>query len=207
MTHKSWYCISQTHVIAHPFTRFDTCAHIASVHMYIFFAQRKDILHKMNQYPNPEYTSETGPGYGNGYQSQPLQPSPPQPQQFQQPGYPQPQQMPGYPPQTPPMAYPPQQPMGYPQQQMMMPQMGYQQPMMQPQMMMMPQMNVNVNVGNQKPEQVNMLVRIIYFCFVGWWLGMFCLSFALSCMVTIIGIPLGLLIINRLGFIMTLSRK
>jgi hypothetical protein len=146
----------------------------------------------MNQYPNgpqppsnSEHSQETGQGYANGYQ----------PQQFQSPGYP--------PPQAVPPQYPPQPQMGYPQQ--MMPQYP-QQPMMQPQMMM-PQMNVNVNIGNQRPQQISMLVRMIYFVFVGWWLGMFCLGVALSLCCSIIGLPIGLMILNRLGAIMTLSRR
>lgn len=183
--------------------------HILQVCTYLSSLRKERIFYtRMNQYSNPEHTGDTGPGYTNGYQSQPYPPQ--QPQQFQQPGYHPPQPMPGYPPQTPPVTYPPQQPMqqGYPQQQMIYPQqMPYQQPMMQPQMMMMPQMNVNVNVGNQSPQQVSMLVRIIYFCFVGWWLGMFWLGIALSLMATIIGLPIGLMMINRTGAIMTLSRR
>ena len=71
---------------------------------------------------------------------------------------------------------------------------------------MMPQMNINVNV-NQRPEQINMLIRMIYFLFVGWWLGFMWLGIALVFMATVIGLPIGLLMINRTGAVMTLSRR
>lgn len=145
----------------------------------------------MNNYPNPEHTHETGPGYANGYQQQPY------PQPSQQPFYaPQQYPPPGYPPQPQQVAYP------YPQQQMMV-----SQPMPYPQPMYMPQTNVNVNIGYQRPQQVSMLVRMIYFCFVGWWLGMFWLGLALGFCVSIIGLPIGLMMLNRLGAVMTLSRR
>ena len=181
-----------------------------NIHIYYLLRKRKVYLHKMNNYPNQEHPQETGPDYANGYQSQPYPQQPQQPiyppQQYQPPGgYPPSQPLaPGYPPQQQPMAYPQA---GYvPQQQMMMPQTP--QPMMYPQpMMMAPQMNVNVNIGNQRPQQVSMLVRMIYFCLVGWWAGMFWLSIALSFCCSIIGLPIGLMMFNRLGAVMTLSRR
>lgn len=131
----------------------------------------------MNNYPN-----QSNPEYQGGYQQQPPQ----------QPYYP-PQQT-GYPPQQP---MPPQYQQGpYPQQQMM-----YPQPMMAP------QTQVNVNIGYQRPQQISMLVRFIYFCFVGWWIGMFWLGIALGFCCSIIGLPIGLMMLNRLGAVMTLSRR
>jgi uncharacterized membrane protein YccF (DUF307 family) len=75
-----------------------------------------------------------------------------------------------------------------------------------PQQMMYPQQQINVNVGYQRP-QISMLVRMIYFLCLGWWLGLFWLSIALSFCVSIIGLPIGLMMLNRLGAVMTLSSR
>jgi Inner membrane component domain len=139
------------------------------------------------QYPEQPQPAPQQPGYSSGYQPQPM-PYPPQPMQ----------------PQTPQMVYPQQPMMGYPQQ------MVYPQPMMMPypqQMVMAPQMNVNVNIGAQKPQQVSMPIRIIYFICIGSWLGMLWLGVALGFMMTIVGIPIGLMMLNRLGTVMTLSQR
>jgi len=48
------------------------------------------------------------------------------------------------------------------------------------------------------------LVRIIWFLFVGSWLGLVVTSLAWACNVTIIGLPLGLWLLNRLPTIITL---
>jgi hypothetical protein len=144
----------------------------------------------LNNYPD---NTDTG-NYSNGYQQHPYpqQPYYPPPQH----GYPMPAQ---YPPQQP-MPYPYQQPM-YPQQQMMMPQqpMPYQQPMY------MPQTNVNVNIGYQQKQQLPAIVRILYFLFIGMYLGMFWAGFALFLCCTIIGLPLGILMFNQLPAVMTLK--
>ena len=107
--------------------------------------------------------------------------------------------------------------MNYPNGAQQPPHQGYQQPYQPqgqgyptqpyypPQMMYQPQMNVNVNIG--KPHQVNMILRIIYFFCIGFWLGMLWLSIALGFMASFIGLPIGLLMINRLGSVMTLSRR
>lgn len=86
----------------------------------------------------------------------------------------------------------------------MMPQ---QMPYQQPQMMMAPQMNVNVNLGNQRPQQLSMGLRMLYFIFIGAWLGMLWLGIALGFCCSIIGLPIGLMMLNRLGAVMTLSRR
>lgn len=67
--------------------------------------------------------------------------------------------------------------------------------------------NVNVNVGGPIIVQAhgpNMLVRVIYFVFVGWWLGGIVSTIAWLLNVTVIGLPLGLYLINRLPSIITL---
>ncbi len=49
------------------------------------------------------------------------------------------------------------------------------------------------------------LLRIIYFLLVGWWVGFFAGIFAYLCCLTIIGIPIGTYIFNRLPQILTLK--
>ena len=58
-----------------------------------------------------------------------------------------------------------------------------------------------VIVQNSGP---GLLVRVIYFLFVGWWLGLIASTVAWILNVTIIGLPLGLAIINHLAGIITL---
>ncbi len=55
-----------------------------------------------------------------------------------------------------------------------------------------------------RPQSVNILLRVIYFIFVGWWLTAIVSAFAWFLNVTIIGLPLGLWLINRLPAIATL---
>ncbi len=49
------------------------------------------------------------------------------------------------------------------------------------------------------------LVRALYFCFVGLWLGFFWTGLAWFLLVSIIGLPLGLLMLNRIPQVMTLK--
>ena len=48
------------------------------------------------------------------------------------------------------------------------------------------------------------LIQIIWFVFIGWWLGQAAIALAYLCMVTIIGIPIGILIMNNLPLIIAL---
>jgi hypothetical protein len=50
-----------------------------------------------------------------------------------------------------------------------------------------------------------LLIRGLYFLFIGCWLGAFCTALAWALDATIIGLPLGLMILNRLPQIMTLK--
>ena len=59
-----------------------------------------------------------------------------------------------------------------------------------------------VNTPDQGP---GCLIRILYFIFVGLWLGGIVTIAAWVLIVTIIGLPLGLLLLNRLPQIMTLK--
>jgi uncharacterized membrane protein YccF (DUF307 family) len=51
---------------------------------------------------------------------------------------------------------------------------------------------------------VFLLIRVIWFLLVGWWLGQLALLLAWLLIVTIIGLPIGILILNRLPEIITL---
>ena len=71
----------------------------------------------------------------------------------------------------------------------------------------------NVNVGGTPsqptpilPEQrpPNILLRIVYLVFIGWWLGLIVSALAWILNVTIVGLPIGLYLINRLPTIITL---
>lgn len=50
------------------------------------------------------------------------------------------------------------------------------------------------------------LVRLMYFILIGWWLSALWMIVAYFLMLTIIGIPLGLMLVNRLPFIFSLHR-
>src|SRR5438128_6371669 len=49
-----------------------------------------------------------------------------------------------------------------------------------------------------------LLLRVLWFVFIGWWLGAIVTAFAWLCVVTILLLPIGLIIINRLPTIVTL---
>jgi uncharacterized membrane protein YccF (DUF307 family) len=56
-------------------------------------------------------------------------------------------------------------------------------------------------------REINILVRILYFLVIGWWLGALALKVGWILCVTIIGMPVGLLILNRLPLLMTLKQN
>ena len=55
-------------------------------------------------------------------------------------------------------------------------------------------------------QQTNVFVRIGYFILVGWWLSAIAMAVAYVLMLTVIGIPLGMMVVNRLPFAFTLHR-
>ncbi|MCX6024478.1 MAG: YccF domain-containing protein [Chloroflexi bacterium] len=55
-----------------------------------------------------------------------------------------------------------------------------------------------------EPSGPNLLIRLLWFVFVGWWLGGMVSGFAWFLNATIIGLPLGLWLINRLPTLITL---
>lgn len=60
-------------------------------------------------------------------------------------------------------------------------------------------------VVQQNASGPSLIVRVLWFLFIGLWLGAICTVLAWLLNVTIIGLPLGLYIINRLPQIMTLK--
>lgn len=55
-------------------------------------------------------------------------------------------------------------------------------------------------------QQASVLVRAIYFLLVGWWLSALWMIGSYVLMLTVIGIPIGLMMVNRLPFIFSLHR-
>ncbi len=64
-------------------------------------------------------------------------------------------------------------------------------------------MTTIVNV-NQPRRQTGCLVQLLWFLFVGWWASLAAAVFAYLCMVTVLGIPLGIIIINKMPKIIAL---
>jgi uncharacterized membrane protein YccF (DUF307 family) len=55
-------------------------------------------------------------------------------------------------------------------------------------------------------SQPPMWIRAVYFVCVGWWLGALWMSLAYTLCLIIIGLPLGIMMFDRVGGIMTLHR-
>ena len=142
-----------------------------------------------SQSPSPQQPAE-----GTFQPSAPLQSAPPQ----------------MYPPQSYPAQNPiqpwQQQPVPANQgQQMYAPQMQQQPPMYPyppaPQIVM-PQQVVNVNI---QQKQHGLFVRALYFIFIGCWAGWIWLNIGYFFVLTVIGLPLGLMMLNRLPTVLTLK--
>lgn len=76
------------------------------------------------------------------------------------------------------------------------------------------QNNTNVNVTVAGPQIVfqdktghNLLVRGLWFVFFGWWIGEIWLFTAWVLNLTVVGLPLGLLMLNKLPAVMTLRSQ
>jgi len=63
----------------------------------------------------------------------------------------------------------------------------------------------NSSVYIQQQKGPGLLIRALYFIFVGLWLGGIWTTIAWFLIITIIGLPLGLLMLNRLPQVMTLK--
>ncbi|MBI3890354.1 MAG: YccF domain-containing protein, partial [Candidatus Wallbacteria bacterium] len=55
-------------------------------------------------------------------------------------------------------------------------------------------------------EQSGLLLRLLWFVLVGWWASLAWMIASYLLMLTIIGIPLGLMMVNRLPFVFSLHR-
>jgi len=55
-------------------------------------------------------------------------------------------------------------------------------------------------------EQSGVLVRIVYFILVGWWLSALWMGVSYVLMLTILGIPVGMMMVNRIPFVFSLHR-
>jgi uncharacterized membrane protein YccF (DUF307 family) len=73
----------------------------------------------------------------------------------------------------------------------------------------MPDQNVTVNVNLGMPSmqvrhQPGCLMQLLYFMFIGWWLGALAVVLAYLCFGFIITIPFGVMIINKIPYLMAL---
>ena len=62
-------------------------------------------------------------------------------------------------------------------------------------------------IVNNGGDGSNMLVRVVWFLFIGWWLSGLAILVAYLACATVIGLPLGFAIFNRLPSIITLRSR
>jgi len=55
-------------------------------------------------------------------------------------------------------------------------------------------------------EQSSLPIRLVYFLVIGWWASLAWMAVSYVLMLTILGIPLGLMMVNRLPFVFSLHR-
>lgn len=55
-------------------------------------------------------------------------------------------------------------------------------------------------------EQSSLVIRLAYFVVIGWWLSALWMAASYVLMLTIIGIPFGLMMVNRLPYVFSLHR-
>ena len=65
--------------------------------------------------------------------------------------------------------------------------------------------NINVNIGGT--QQHSFLIRAVYFVFVGCWLGYLWANLAYFCFVTLLLLPVGIMMFDRLPMVLTLRRN
>jgi uncharacterized membrane protein YccF (DUF307 family) len=65
--------------------------------------------------------------------------------------------------------------------------------------------STNVIIMNQGNGSPGFLIRAIWFLFVGWWLSFWWISLAWLLNLTIIGLPVGLMMLNRVPTVLTLQ--
>lgn len=67
--------------------------------------------------------------------------------------------------------------------------------------------NTAVVVTDNRPTQINFLIRALYFVLIGWWLSGFWMSLAYFFTLTILGIPLGIIMFDMTPTVLTLRRN
>jgi uncharacterized membrane protein YccF (DUF307 family) len=69
---------------------------------------------------------------------------------------------------------------------------------------------VNVNVGQPAAMRIERktgcLVQLLYFLFIGWWLGALAVLLAYACFALVILIPIGVSIVNHVPYLMALRQ-
>lgn len=63
-----------------------------------------------------------------------------------------------------------------------------------------------VSVGGQVPQH-NIILRAIYFLLIGWWLSAFWMELAYAICLTIIGLPVGFWMFDRVPAVVSLRRS
>jgi len=63
-----------------------------------------------------------------------------------------------------------------------------------------------VSVGGQVPQH-NIILRAIYFLLIGWWLSAFWMELAYAICLTIIGLPVGFWMFDRVPALVSLRRS
>jgi len=64
-----------------------------------------------------------------------------------------------------------------------------------------------VSVSSEGAKQRPLLLRTIWFVLIGWWAALFWMFVAYVLSLTIIGIPIGIMMLNRLPGVFTLHRN
>jgi uncharacterized membrane protein YccF (DUF307 family) len=67
-----------------------------------------------------------------------------------------------------------------------------------------PMMQQTINVNVQNGQHHGFIARALYFFFIGWWFGFFWLNLGFALCATVILLPLGLIMLNRLPQVLTL---
>lgn len=67
------------------------------------------------------------------------------------------------------------------------------------------QQNINVTVGGT--QQYNFLLRAVYFIFIGSWAGYLWANLAYLCCLTVLLLPVGIIMFDRLPMVLTLRRN
>ncbi len=64
---------------------------------------------------------------------------------------------------------------------------------------------VNVNITSN--QQHNILIRALYFVFIGFWVGYLWANIGYFLCLSILGLPLGIIMLNRLPMVLTLRKN